>query len=46
MKNNQKYGSCEKSSQSYTATPKVNMLMIQLNGTEYNYELRLEVGEL
>ena len=46
MKNNQKYGSCEKSSQSCTATPKVDMSMIQWNGTDYNYEFRLEVGKL
>ena len=38
------YKSCEKSSQSYTATPKVDMSMIQLIG-DYNYDSRLEVGQ-
>ena len=36
---------CEKSSQSYTATPKVDMSMIELNGGDYNYDSRLEVGK-
>ena len=38
------YKSCEKSGQSYTATPKVDMSMIQLDG-DYNYDSRLEVEQ-
>ena len=34
--------SCEKSSQRYTATPTVDVPMIQLIG-DYNYDSRLEV---